>query len=279
MGSGKPKKRFAKYLLFFFLFVLLGVAALFSLEFGLSFNEKQVKNDEQIKKLEAELNEKISELDKLKNECQKELKQNAEKRNKGARLKLEEKDKKIETFKSKTQQTEKQNQDLKTRIKDLEQEIAAMKKAKERDYKKMVKKFKELKEKFKEKIRECKDSPKTVVQNVVQKVVQNVDDKHFPIVLTKPENGRENAKAGEAIYVEGIVKDKTVKEAHLLMNNQAIPLKVSQGHFRKKITLPDSNVATFRVFATGVNGAICYSSLNTVSLGGKVALQANPTLF
>jgi cell division protein FtsL len=275
MGSGKSKKRFAKYLLFFFLFVLLAVAALSALEFGLSFNEEHVKTGEQVKKLESDLNEKKRELDKLKNEYQKGLKKDAEKRNKGARLKLEEKDKKIETFKIKTQQTNKQNRDLKTKIKDLEQKINAMEKAKERNYKKMAKKFKELKEKYKEKIRECKNSPKTVVQNVVQ----NYDNKHFPILLTKPENGRENAKAGEAIYVEGIVKDKSVKEAHLLLNNQSIPLKVSQGHFRKKITLPDANVATFRVFATGENGAICYSSLNTVSLGGKIALQANPTLF
>jgi hypothetical protein len=230
-----------------------------NLEFGPSLTDEQVKN------LEAELNEKKKELDKLKNVRKKELNtdvisQEAEKQIKEIGLKLEEKNKEIKTLKIKSQKAENQNQELKRNIKSLKQKIIAMKRTKELNIKKKNKEIAELKNKCRKKIKEY-----TKLEKDTRRYTNPLS-----IILTNPVNGRERARAGEQISVEGTMNDKKIKEAHLLLNNKPVPIKVYRGRFKKNIFLPDTEVVTFRVLATGSDGIISYSSLHTVSLGEKI---------
>jgi hypothetical protein len=95
------------------------------------------------------------------------------------------------------------------------------------------------------------------------------------VVLESPENGRQGAKAGDPVIVEGRIDDVWITQAKLLLNNVPIPLKVKGGRFRRKIFLPETRVTTFRIMATGKNGQTGYSSLHTVLIGYDIDIQ-NP---
>jgi hypothetical protein len=281
MDSEKLKKLLPKWLFFAVAIAFLMVAGISmcvivdsvyitkqpvkiaNLEFGPSVTEEQVK------KLELELNEKRKELNRLTNEQQGAdkvklntdiISEEAEKQIKETVLKLEEKNKELETLKIKIQKTEKQNHDLKINIKDLKQKIIAMKRTKELNIKEKNKEIAELKDKCRKKIKKY---------TKLEKGRRNYTNP-LSIILTNPVNGRERARAGEQISVEGTMNDKKIKEAHLLLNNKPVPIKVYRGRFKKNIFLPDTEVVTFRVLATGSDGIISYSSLHTVSLGEKI---------
>ncbi len=95
------------------------------------------------------------------------------------------------------------------------------------------------------------------------------------IVLESPENGKQGAKAGDPVIVEGEIDDHWITKAKLLLNGVPIALKVKKGHFKRKIYLPETRVTTFRIMATGRNGQTGYSSLHTVLIGYDIDIR-NP---
>ncbi len=87
------------------------------------------------------------------------------------------------------------------------------------------------------------------------------------IFLTSPKNGLEGVETGQVLWVEGTVSDPAVTKATLLLNEIAIPLKVKNGYFRRKIITPNNRINTFQVLAIGRNGISGYSAQHTVLAG------------
>ncbi len=95
------------------------------------------------------------------------------------------------------------------------------------------------------------------------------------IKLETPENGRQGAKEGDLIIVEGTVNDLTIKQAVLLLNQVPIKLKIKNGRFRRKIFLPPTRITTFRITAKNEAGVMGYSALHTVLSGYEIDIS-NP---
>lgn len=95
------------------------------------------------------------------------------------------------------------------------------------------------------------------------------------IRLLAPENGLLGLREGDKVLVSGIINDKTIKHATLLLNNVQIKIKVKDGKFRHKIFLPGSRVNTFRISATGRNGMTGYSNMHTILIGADFDIN-NP---
>ena len=60
------------------------------------------------------------------------------------------------------------------------------------------------------------------------------------------------------------VDDPNIVKATLLLNRTPIPLKVKNGRFSKKITLPEGKIFVFRVMAKNQNGTKAFSPAHTV---------------
>jgi hypothetical protein len=100
--------------------------------------------------------------------------------------------------------------------------------------------------------------------------------KAVPLIrLVSPENGKQGLKEGDMIMVSGIISDKKVKYATLLLNNTSIKIRVKKGKFKHKIFLPGMRVNTFRVSATAENGATGYSPMHTILIGANFDIN-NP---